>query len=89
LGRIAFGEDELPSVIGSVEESLLGRRLDGFLDWTSSVDILEPYSSARMSALKARPVLSMIFGSEAENHAGPENPPAEFVLGLRCNRAGS
>jgi hypothetical protein len=44
LGRIAFGEDELPSVIGSVEESLLGRRLDGFLDWTSSVDILEAVS---------------------------------------------
>jgi len=34
-------------VLGSVEESLLGRRLDGFLDWTLSIDILKAVFSGK------------------------------------------
>ena len=39
--EISFGEEELPAVLGSVEESFLDERLDGSLDWASSIDILK------------------------------------------------
>ena len=46
--EISFGEAKLPGLLGSV-----GWRLDGFLDWTLSIDILKAVFSGKDVGLES------------------------------------